>query len=380
MRYLTSLLLLLPLTAVSEQNLRILLTNDDGFESPGITALREALNQAGHDVYVIAPATQQSGASASVTASGVGVTAHPNQTWAVHGRPADAVRVGLGNIMYNNPPDLVVSGANFGQNTGQDVNVSGTVGAALTAYRLGTPAIAVSVEIKLNELERGFPSTVGAFKGAARLVARLISNLKLDDMTAVLNVNYPARLPLDVRGVRWSALSDHSVFANRYNLNAEGTYVPEFQGPRKNARERDAESLIDGFVTLTFLDGDISTPTRRGQKYLDKHLLDRAYEPVAPASRKAVLEPSAEPKTVTSDPEPQPEPNVLNERKPVEPVIQLPETHAEPTSPDPKAVSMPVDTEEENAVVEETTEQPDEPKKKPDSWLRRMFNPSSWGN
>ncbi len=379
MRYLISLFLLLPLTAAAEQNLRILLTNDDGFESPGITALRDALNRAGHDVYVIAPATQQSGASASVTGRGVEVTAHPNQTWAVHGRPADAVRVGLGNIMYNNPPDLVVSGANFGQNTGQDVNVSGTVGAALTAYRLGTPAIAVSVEIKLEEMDKGFPSTVGAFTGAASLVVRLINNMKLSDMTAVLNVNYPARLPLDVRGVRWSELSKHSIFANRYNLNAEGMYVPEFQAPHRNARARDAESLIDGFVTLTFLDGDISTPTRRSQKYLDKHLLDRSYEPVAQPSRRVAATPAATPKTEPSVPEPQPEPSVLNERKPVEPVIQLPETQAEPARAEPAAKATPeVDDGEQRAIEE--TEQAVEPKKKPDSWLRRMFNPGSWGN
>lgn len=372
-RYLITLLLLLPSLGWAEQNLRILLTNDDGYQSPGLQTLRTALINAGHDVYVVAPATQQSGASASVTGRGVEVTAYPDRVWAVHGRPADAVRVGLGNIMYNEPPDLVVSGANFGQNTGRDVNISGTVGAAVTAFHLGVPAIAVSVEIKLDEMDRGFPSTVGAFKGAASLLVRLINNMKLQDMTAVLNVNYPARLPLDVRGVRWSSLSNHSIFANRYNINAEGKYVPELQAPHRNARAQDAESLVDGFVTLTFLDGDISVSTRRGQKYMDKHLLDRAYEPVAKPARKVEKAPAAK----ENKPRPAPEPSVLNERKPVEPVIQLPETRAE-------VREEPVST-RQNAIppaeqVEEETGEPAEPKKKPDSWLHRMFNPGSWGN
>jgi len=373
-RYLITLLLLLPLPGWAEQNLRILLTNDDGYQSPGLQTLRTALINAGHDVYVIAPATQQSGASASVTGSGVEVNAYPDQVWAVYGRPADAVRVGLGNILYNDPPDLVVSGANFGQNTGQDVNISGTVGAAVTAFQLGVPAIAVSVEIKLDERNRGFPSTVGAFKGAASLVVRLIDNMKLQDMTAVLNVNYPARLPPDVRGVRWSSLSNHSIFANRYNINAEGKYVPELQAPHRSARARDAESLVDGFVTLTFLDGDMSVTTRRGQKYMDKHLLDRAYEPVAKPARKVEKAPVAKESAAS----PPPEPNVLNERKPVEPVIQLPETRVEVR--EAPAIVEQQEPSPQAEQVEEDAEAQAEPKKKPDSWLRRMFNPRSWGN
>lgn len=374
MRYLTILILLLPVQGWAAQNLKILLTNDDGFESPGLQALHSALSSAGHDVYVIAPATQQSGASSSVTARGVEVTAYPNQVWAVHGRPADAVRVGLGNILYNDPPDLVVSGANFGQNTGRDVNVSGTVGAALTAFQLGVPAIAVSVEIKMDEIQKGFPSTVGAFTGAAKLVTRLINNMKLQDMTAMLNVNYPARLPLDVRGIRWSPLSDHSVFKNRYNLNSDGKYVPEFQAPGRSAREYDAESLVDGFVTLTFLDGDIETTTRRSQRYLDKHLLDHNYEPAARSAKKTPqpTKPMAATETQTEE---QPETNVIGERKPVNPVIQLPETVLEPT---PEATNPTQDIDQADESEPEANQQ--DPKKKPDSWLRRMFNPGSWGN
>ncbi len=388
MRYIIYLLLILPSLGLAEQNLRILLTNDDGYESPGLQILRTALIDAGHDVYVIAPATQQSGASASVTGRGVDVTPYPDQVWAVHGKPADAVRVGLGNIMFNEPPDLVVSGANLGQNTGRDVNISGTVGAAVTAFHLGVPAIAISVEIKLDEMDKGFPSTVGAFKGAATLMTRLIDNLKLQDMTAVLNVNYPARLPLDVRGVRWSSLSDHSLFAKRYNINPEGKYVPELQSPHRNARAHDAESLAEGFVTLTFLDGDMSTSVRRGQRYLDRHLLDRTYEPTARPVRKApaakpsepaarTIAPAAGRKEPAASPEPvkdpSPEPSVLNERKPVEPVIQLPVTHASDIQDEPLSEDAP-------AEVQQADEGQAEPKKKPDSWLRRMFDPKSWGN
>ena len=401
-------ILVLCLPANAAEHLRILLTNDDGYESAGIRALHHALKNAGHDVYLIAPAKQQSGASASVTSSGVRVTSYPDQVWAVHGKPADAVRVGLGNIMYNQPPHLVVSGANFGQNTGRDVNVSGTVGAAVTAFHLGTPAIAVSVEIKFDEAARGFPSTAGAFSGAAKALVRLIQNLDLEDMTAVLNINYPARLPLDVRGVRWTGLSDHSVFANRYNQQADGLFRPEFQAPHPNARPHDAESLIDGFVTLTFLDGNIETPTRRGQKYLDRNLLDSGYQTRAPAlistprpekrpeqAARVINKVNGEVKqdkreqgekgqkndVIVKPEESGPrkelrEPTRLSERKPAASPIQLPET----SQPSEDAI-QPATTESEASISPQEKPAPvtgNSERAKPDSWLRRMFKPESW--
>ncbi len=394
MRKFLLILLLLPAMSLAEQKLTILLTNDDGFDSPGLEALNIALSNAGHTVYVVAPATQQSGASASVTASGVKVTAYPGNVWAVHGRPADAVRVALGNILYDTPPDLVISGANFGQNTGQDVNVSGTVGAAITAFRLGVPAIAVSVEIKLDEMNKGFPSTVGAFTGAASVITRLVNRLELKDLTAVLNVNYPARLPLDVRGVRWSNLSQHSVFGTRYNQNSEGKYVPEFELPTPSPRAGDAEALVDGFVTLTFLDGDMAVNTKRSQRYMDQHLLDRSYPPVyPPAEPRRPIKAAATTQAATAltgDPE-NPTSNTLQERKPTDAVIQLPDTHgnAEQERRAMQETDQAAQHEEDSVAqagkpaaeeASETAAQPAPPKPKPDSWLRRMFNPASWGN
>ncbi|MCB1646367.1 MAG: 5'/3'-nucleotidase SurE, partial [Pseudomonadales bacterium] len=131
--------------------LRILLTNDDGYKAPGIRAMYKALIHAGHDVTIVAPATQQSGSAASITSGGVSINEAEPGIWSVDGRPADAVRVGIGHIMKDNPPDLVISGANFGQNVGYDTNVSGTVGAAITALQLGFRAIAISVEVKFTD-------------------------------------------------------------------------------------------------------------------------------------------------------------------------------------------------------------------------------------
>ncbi|MDA0977707.1 MAG: 5'/3'-nucleotidase SurE [Proteobacteria bacterium] len=413
------IILFLFLTAVpvqAAQSLRILLTNDDGYDSPGITAVHDALTAAGHDVYLVAPATQQSGSSAAITASGVEVTRHPGKVWAVHGRPADAVRFGLGYVLYDNPPDLVVSGANFGQNTGQEVNISGTVGAAVTAFKLGTPAIAISVGIRLEEAKRGFPSTFGAFPGAARSLARIIDNMKLEDMTGVLNVNYPAARPLDVKGVRWTELSSHALIGKRYHRNAEGKYAPELQGTDPNTRAYDAELVNEGYMTLTYLDGDMSVPARRSQKYLGDHLLDRDFEIKTPPAtpRKIRIEPEevAERRVEPVKTQPAPEPEATTSRpadtvpqsrdRDIDPpaAVAPPETTAAPqpaTLPEQQPVSLrvtrdsdpilegvdePDDTPDDSSTAGDATAAESEPqgqRKKPDSWLRRIFDPGRWG-
>ena len=142
--------LVLLVTAGSAQALNILVTNDDGFGSYGITAMQGALEAAGHTVYVSAPADNQSGKSGSINAdygAAVAFTEHvAGKEWAVEGTPVDSVSAALyGLVPEGVNIDLVVSGANDGENVSLFTNASGTVGAAMFAVRRGTPAIAVSV-------------------------------------------------------------------------------------------------------------------------------------------------------------------------------------------------------------------------------------------
>ncbi|MDH3434561.1 MAG: 5'/3'-nucleotidase SurE, partial [Gammaproteobacteria bacterium] len=193
--------------------LRILLTNDDGYDAPGIQALRAALVAAGHDVILVAPLQDQSGSGARVTTQGtLDYKEQSAGVWSVDGSPADSVLIGLLHIMGDESPDLVVSGANFGQNLGYAIN-SGTVGAATVAMYVGIPAIAVSVGVDLSERDAEpapFPSTLQAFAGAAELSVKLIGDLQkaptdkgdlLPEHT-LLNINYPAAAPEQIRGIR----------------------------------------------------------------------------------------------------------------------------------------------------------------------------------
>jgi len=136
----------------TESEKLILLTNDDGINSPGLQAAAEALSGLGK-VLVVAPRLQSTGAGRSMpSTSGGNIQAHvpasgaqPWEMFAVDGTPAQAVQHGILEIAPR-LPDLVVAGINYGENVGTGVTVSGTVGAALEAAAAGIPALAVSLE------------------------------------------------------------------------------------------------------------------------------------------------------------------------------------------------------------------------------------------
>jgi 5'/3'-nucleotidase SurE len=249
-------------------SLRILLTNDDGSDAPGIAAVRAALVEAGHDVTVVAPSEDQSGSGAQVMSSGtVNIREQSNGVWSVDGSPADAVLVGILHIMQNHPPDLVVSGANFGQNLGYSIN-SGTVGAATVAMYAGTPAIAVSVGINYSEIDAQptpFPSTFDAFSGAADFCVRLIDDLwrtrdadgRLLPEHTILNVNYPALGPDDISGVRVLRSARSSGVAFHYEETEIAGQLKVKVRPMGPAdTDTDLQAFARGVVTITVFDGD----------------------------------------------------------------------------------------------------------------------------
>ncbi len=134
------------------QTPQILLTNDDGIQSPGLWAAASALSELGF-VHVVAPRDQFSGAGRSLPSNSDGIITRremqvDGKTWTVYsvgGSPAQAVLHGILEILPT-PPDLVVSGINYGENVGLGITISGTVGAAMETASLGIPSLAVSLE------------------------------------------------------------------------------------------------------------------------------------------------------------------------------------------------------------------------------------------
>src|SRR5262245_45647765 len=153
--------------------MKLLLTNDDGIEAPGIEALREAARSVG-EVVVVAPADHLSGCSHRVTTNQpIRVLADGSGRWAVHGTPADCVRLALHQLA--DEASWVLSGINAGGNLGADVYHSGTVAAVREAVLHGRPGIAVSQYQK-----RGLPVD---WLRAARWVTPLLRQLVIQSWT-----------------------------------------------------------------------------------------------------------------------------------------------------------------------------------------------------
>jgi 5'-nucleotidase len=273
--------------AAGGPGLDILLTNDDGYEAPGLASLRAALMSAGHSVTVVAPLDNRSGSGVSATSSGlIDYYQQADGVWAVDGTPTDAVSLALVHLLRATPPDLVVSGSNFGQNVGANVIESGTVGAAITASRMGLPAIAVSVAVELDE--RGaappYPSTTEAFAPAADFVVGLVRQLHETDAEGllpprtVLNVNYPAVGAGEVTGVRFAPLASVRAFRRVYTVAGEtGPARVEIAEANIDRAEdgSDVDLVANGYVTISVLDGDWDGGRQSWEPLLERLAIER---------------------------------------------------------------------------------------------------------
>ena len=167
--------------------MRVLVSNDDGVDAPGIRILAEGLRQAGHHVTVVGPDRDRSGASNSLTLDQpIRAKALGEGVWSVAGTPTDCVHLALTGLLESEP-DIVVSGINNCANLGDDVIYSGTVAAAMEGRFLGLPAIAMSLATA--------EGTPRSFETAARAAVELTKRLLVDPLPAdtILNVNVPDR-------------------------------------------------------------------------------------------------------------------------------------------------------------------------------------------
>lgn len=172
--------------------MKILISNDDGYQAPGIVALHDAL-KAIADVEVVAPEHNNSAKSNALTLhSPLYVQRAPNGFRYVNGTPADCVHIAMTGLL-GYKPDLVVSGINNGANMGDDTIYSGTVGAAMEGYLFGVPAIAFS------QVQRDWVELDAAAQKARQLVEQMLRQQLVGTAPWLLNVNIP-NLPLAQMG------------------------------------------------------------------------------------------------------------------------------------------------------------------------------------
>ncbi|MCF6323926.1 MAG: 5'/3'-nucleotidase SurE [Gammaproteobacteria bacterium] len=233
--------------------MRILISNDDGYQSAGISHLNRALSGMA-ETTVVAPDRDRSGASNSLTLDQpLRVTRAENGFYSVNGTPTDCVHLAITGLLEEEP-DMVVSGINNGANLGDDVLYSGTVAAATEGRFLGLPTIAISLA-QHNPVH---------FETAARVAKKLVSQLRDGplDANTILNVNVPD-LP-------WEALAGFKVVRLGHRHKAEP--VISEQDPRGReiywigpaGAEQDAgpgtdfHAINEGFVSITPLQVDLT--------------------------------------------------------------------------------------------------------------------------
>ncbi len=178
--------------------MRILVTNDDGIHSPGLAVLERVARAVSDEVWVVAPETDQSGVSHSLSLNDpLRLRAITERRFAVKGTPTDCVILALRHIMTASPPDLILSGINRGQNVAEDVTYSGTIAAAMEGTLLGVRSIALS-----QAYSKGGRDAL-KWQCGEQHGPDLIRRLAAQEIAAgtLLNVNFPDCEPGEVAGI-----------------------------------------------------------------------------------------------------------------------------------------------------------------------------------
>jgi len=236
----------------SSERPRILVTNDDGFDAPGLRVLADALERVG-SVVVVAPDREHSGASHALTfRRPLRVTRVGPGRFRIDGTPTDCVHLGVFELA-GGPTDLVVSGINRGYNLGDDVTYSGTVAGAMEAALLHVPAIAVSTAAA----DQGGPDYDGAAGIAGTLAAEVLRRGLPDGR--FLNVNVPPSPRRGSRVTRQGTRTYRAVVVERIDPKGEPYYW--IGGPDTtptDERDGDHRAVRDGFVSISPMHADLT--------------------------------------------------------------------------------------------------------------------------
>jgi 5'-nucleotidase len=243
------------------RTVRILITNDDGVNARGLRLLESVARRFSDDIWIVAPAEEQSGAGHSLTlTTPVRLRRHDDRRFSVTGTPTDAVMLALAHVMKDSPPDVILSGVNRGANLAEDVTYSGTVSAAMEGALAGVRSIALSQAYS----REGMGDTV-PFAAAEAWAKRVLEPL-LEFETGcrtLINVNFPAMPGDEVKGVRVcrQGLRDYGRLHIVHRTDPRGyDYYWFGLGPmvQTPGHLTDLEAIADGYVTVSPLHLDLT--------------------------------------------------------------------------------------------------------------------------
>jgi len=231
---------------------RILITNDDGYHSEGIIALEEAMSDLG-EVYVVAPASEQSGASHSLTLSRpLRIRQIDGRHWTVDGTPTDCVTLALNQILVDDErPHLCVSGINHGPNLGDDATYSGTVAGAMESTILGVPGIAFSLA----------SSSSVDFMEAIKCIRDIAERVIIDGLPdfTLLNVNIPVGEPKGIKITKQGFKEARPVINKLIDPRGKPYYwIGEVRAGFRAEGGTDFEAVDEGYVSVTPMRSDLT--------------------------------------------------------------------------------------------------------------------------
>lgn len=236
--------------------MRILVTNDDGIDAPGIHALRQIAGEIaakpGDEVWVVAPESNQSGKGHSLSLhEPLRMREVDERAYAVRGTPTDSVIMGLRHVLKGKRPDLILSGVNRGANLAEDVTYSGTIAAAFEGTLFGVRSIALSQSFGF---ETESPRWETAIEHGPRVIRALLDKPWPENVLA--NVNFPDRAPAQVAGTRVTSHGrrDQDLLAIDERHDTWGTpyYWLAFERRRSNPLEgTDLWAIYNGYISVT---------------------------------------------------------------------------------------------------------------------------------
>ena len=237
---------------------RILITNDDGINAEGLVVLEELAHQLADEVWVIAPDDNCSGYGRSLTLGrDLHITQNGDKRYTCDGTPTDCIILAINLLMKDTPPDLVLSGVNFGMNVADDITCSGTIGAAWEATVHRVPSIALS-----QKYDKSKPfDTQSTFEAARAHGVGIIRQL-LDegwDEHVIMNVNFPSFAADEIKGVKPVKVGRHK-HSDEVQIGAgEGSYrIGLMRLSDDLDPDTDVGALMAGYITVCPLNLDMS--------------------------------------------------------------------------------------------------------------------------
>ncbi len=234
------------------EKVRILITNDDGIHSEGIRALEDALKAVG-DIYVVAPESEMSGASHSLTlARPLRIRQVDERHWTVDGTPTDCVTFAINRILSPEQlPHICASGINHGANLGDDATYSGTVAGAMESTILGVPGIAFSLVANRSQ----------DFTESAKVAEKLMRKAIEEGLPkgTLLNVNIPKGVPRGVRITKQGLKNAKPIISEHTDPRGKFYYwIGEERNGFHAEGGTDFEAIDEGFVSVTPMRSDLT--------------------------------------------------------------------------------------------------------------------------